>query len=81
MTAMALFRDLRQCGAVLLPMVDHVRIAAPPGQPCPAVLHELLEQFGERAGIMEFDGGLAHAEAEARALAWLVKQEALVVSP
>ena len=79
MTAMALFRDLRQCGAVLLPMVDHVRIAAPPGQPCPAVLRELLdllEEFGEWAAIQEYEAGLPRADAEALAWSWLEIQYA-----
>lgn len=84
MTAMELFRDLRQCGAVLIPMVDHVRIAAPPGKPCPGLLRDLLdllEEYGERAAIAEDCGGLPRADAEALAWHALVEQEALMVSP
>lgn len=77
MTAMELFTDLRQCGAVLTPLVDHVRIDAPPGAPCPALLRDLLdilEGYEERAAIMEYCGGLTRAEAEALAWAWLMEE-------
>lgn len=35
---------------------------------------EELEEFEERAGIMEFDGGLPRAEAERRALAGVLEK-------
>lgn len=35
---------------------------------------ELVEAFGERAAIMEFDGELTRAEAEQAAYLWLVRE-------
>jgi hypothetical protein len=77
LTAMELFTDLRASGAVLIPMFDHVRIAAPPGAPCLALLRDLLdllELYGERAALAQYCGGLPRADAEALAWHALVEQ-------
>jgi len=90
MTAMELFTTVRQSGAILTPIVDHVRIDVPKGVLTPALrqqltLHkaellELVEAFEERSAIAEYCGGLPRAAAEALAWQWLRDHETLEVS-
>jgi len=78
MTALELFSTVRQCGVVLVPMVDTVRVDAPKGVLTPtlrtalrthkAVLLDLVEEWSERAAIAEYCGGLSREDVER--LAW-----------
>jgi hypothetical protein len=84
-TTLDLFTTLRACGAILIPMVDHVRIDAPKGVLTPALwtalqahkaaMLDLLEAFEERVAIAEFDGHLPRAEAERLAWACVLGEE------
>lgn len=66
------------------PLVFGLHIDAPPGvlteayrlaiQHHQAALIDLLDEWGERAGIFEYEAGLPRAEAEAHAWAWLETQ-------
>jgi hypothetical protein len=78
-TALDLLQQLRDLGVVLTPYPDRtLRYKAPKGTLTPALvdgmhrqkaeLHALVEEWSERAAIMEYDGGLPRAEAEG--LAW-----------
>jgi len=85
MTAMELFTTLRQSGALLTPMVDHVRIDVPRGVLTPALRHqltehkaellELVETFEECAAMAEYSGGLSRLDAEALAWEWVLGKE------
>jgi len=83
MTALALFRQLHALGVVLKPNPDGtLHYKAPKGTLTPelldalrqhkAELYDLLETFEEHVAIVEYDGGLARAEAERLAWEWLV---------
>ena len=86
MTPTELFSTLRQCGVVLVPMVDRVRVDAPKGVLTPALrdaLHQrkqelldLVEDFEERAAIAEYCAALSPDAAEALAWECLVAVEA-----
>ena len=82
MTALALFRYARQLGVELKPNPDgvHLTARAAPGIITPEFLETLrqhkealltlVEAFEERAGMLEYDAGLARDDAE-----WLAWQE------
>jgi len=88
MTALELLTTLRQCGVVLVPMVDRVRVDAPKGVLTPvlrqqltqhkAALLDLVEEWSERAAIAEYCGGLSRAEAERLAWACVCDHETVV---
>ena len=79
MTPLALLCTLRDMGVLLTPMPDgkHIHVDAPAGvltdelrqairQQKEAIL-DIAEWFEERAGLLEYDGGMACAEAEREA--------------
>jgi hypothetical protein len=81
MTALALFHKLHTWGVKLTPYPDGtLHYKAPKGIMTPALLDtlrehkeallDLVEAFEERAGILEYDAGLAREDAE-----WLAWQE------
>lgn len=79
MTALDLLQQLHELGVMMTPSPDGtVRCRAPKGVLTPALREairarkaevlDLLEEFGERAAILEIEAYLPRAEAEA--LAW-----------
>ena len=70
----ALLRRLHASGVTLFVDVDRLRYRGPAGAITPAMLtaldevkSDLVYEYHERAAIMEFDGCMPRAEAEARA--------------
>jgi hypothetical protein len=85
MTPLALLQTLRDLGVHLIPMPDgeHIHVDAPAGVLTDTLRYALREQkqalldmaewFEERAGLLEYDGGLSRDEAEREA--WLCLEE------
>ena len=84
MTAFALLQQLHTLGVILTPYPDGtVRCRAPKDILTPelvdtmrqskAALYDLVEDWSERAAIMEFEAGMPRAEAEACAWAYILE--------
>lgn len=85
---LALLLDLHERGVILTPYPDGtVRCRAPKGVLTPelvdgvrqhkAALHELVEEWSERAAIAEYCGGLSREDAEQLAWTCVLGKEAL----
>ena len=77
-TRQELLRRLHAAGVTLSVEGDHIRYRGPVGAITPGMLAaleevkvDLVDEFHERAGIMEFDGRMPRAEAEDCAAAFL----------
>ena len=86
MTALDLLQQLHEYGVILTPYPDGtLRYKAPKGVLTPALvdgmrqhktaLHDLVEEWNERAAVAEYEGGLSRAEAERLAWQYLVQEE------
>ena len=88
MTVLALLKQLHDLGVVLTPSPDStVSCRAPKGVLTPPLLdamrqhkqelHALVEEWSERAAMMEFQAGVPRAQAEACAWAYILEEAQL----